>query len=98
MRQEELFQDRAEDLPASQSEAACDPQQQSRLNPHAKAIWNSPAGSSLTAAFLGSKPMDDGDRATIKRLKEGPAADESDDGTGTSDADTGAVIEIRYAS
>ena len=83
MRQEELFQDRAEDPSGRQTEPVRDPQQQSRLSPHAKAVWNSPTGSSLMSAFLGSKPMDDGDRATLKRLKEGRPVDKSDDDAGT---------------
>ncbi len=38
------------------------------------------------AAMLGSKPMDNTDRATVNRLMESPAADEPDAGTGISKA------------
>lgn len=41
------------------------------LSPDAKKLWNSPAGSSLMAALLGSKTMDDADKATAKKLLDG---------------------------
>ena len=41
------------------------------LSPDAKQLWNSPAGASLMAAMLGSKPMDDADKATAAKLMAG---------------------------
>ena len=41
------------------------------LSPDGKSIWKSPAGARLFAAILGSKPMDDADRETVKKLMAG---------------------------
>lgn len=50
------------------------------LSPDAKKLWKSPAGASLMAAMLGSKPMDDADKATAKKLMEGPQAESTEPG------------------